>query len=290
MFSTIGYEVELDLYGGNSYEFFKKYTYSHNWEREYYDFQIERNNFLFNISNLKDLYNVISYMRTNIIDEIEHIAIDTKYSIPMNSLYSKMCSGLISNGVHIHLGGDEFISQFIEYANENNIYTGRVFNKFREYIIRAYIDIFGISGRFAFSHHIWGYYRNSIYDYKQKSKFRPALYRHEHKTFEMRLFNLEDIFDIVKMREFLKRIYNFKVEKIEKVRKSRVQSRLESVDSEYNSTWIEFYEKEKNKFKDMISISDLEFKITQKNNIVYYSDLFNEIQNYANDHTVKFYL
>lgn len=290
MFSTIGYEVELDLCGGDSNDFFKNYTYSHNWEREYYDFQVERNNFLFNINDLKDLYNVISYMKTTVINEIEHIAIDTGYSMPMNSLYSKMCSGLISNGVHIHLGGDEFISQFFKYANENELYIGRVFNKFREFIIRTYIDIFGISGRFAFSHHVWGYYRNSIYEYKQKSKFRPALYRHEHKTFELRLFNLEDIFDIVKMREFLKRIYNFKVKKIEKVRKSRVQSRLESVNSEFDSSWIEFYEKEKNRFKDSIYINDYKFKIIQKNNVIYYSKENNKIQNYTHDYSIVFYL
>jgi hypothetical protein len=270
VFKSIGFEVELDLFGGFNDKFFDCYRRAFRWEREYYYHQVERNDFLFNVEDLNDLYGILNYMNKSIISEIKDISYDTDYWIPLNSIYSDVCGSVVSNGIHIHIGGEEFMEEFVRYAVDNDLSLGYVYNKFRQFIVRNYIDIFGLSGRFVFSHHIWGNYRDSSYEFKRKRKFRPALFRYEHNTFEFRLFNLEDLFEVEKMCKFFKKIYNFKVEKIDRVRKCRTQNRLEKINSECDESWIEFFEKEKDKFKESeeLNYNDECFFISQEVRLV----------------------
>ena len=290
MFKSIGFEVELDLFGGSNDEFFDCYRYAFRWEREYYYRQVERNDFLFNVEDLNDLYSILNYMNKSIIFEIKDISYDTDYWIPLNSIYSDVCGSVVSNGIHIHIGGEEFMEEFVRYAVDNDLSLGYVYNKFRQFVVRNYIDIFGLSGRFAFSHHIWGNYRDSVYEFKRKRKFRPALFRYEHNTFEFRLFNLEDLFEVEKMYKFFKKIYNFKVEKIDRVRKCRTQNRLEKINSECDESWIEFFEKEKDKFKESekLNYNDECFFISQEVRLVkQFDDIFKSWDEY---NRVCFYL
>ena len=246
MFSTIGFEIEVDLNCIPSNLFFEKYKNSRTWRREYYLSQVEKNDLMFDVHSSSDLNSIVDNLVCDLELEIERISKCFDVQIPISSVYFNVYDSLVSNGIHIHING---VEEFKDYAVDNGIQVGVLFDKFREFLVRLYIEIFGLSGRFVFSHHVWGHYRSSRYSFKQKSKFRPVVFRREYNTFELRMFNLEDLFDVKRMKKFLRRLYRSKIDRIEKTRKSRIHKKLECMDCEFNDTWIDFVSLYGNKFR-----------------------------------------
>ncbi len=78
--------------------------------------------------------------------------------------------------------------------------------KMAEPLILWYKNTLNCTERSIFSHHIWGYYRESEYSFKRKRRYQPIVYT-KHNTAEFRCFDYQDLFNNQMIRLFTILIY-----------------------------------------------------------------------------------
>jgi hypothetical protein len=153
-------------------------------EREYYSNMIEFNNFLMEGKSKEDLEKIIE----KIVECIKELALEiydnmkNKEALWISEYGFCANDGLVYNGIHLHISVPE-----MEYKYRNGLFS---LDRIRKYIVQYKVEN-NIDLRFLTSHHIWGHYRGSNYQFKQKRKYQPVIWT-SRGTIEIRCLNYFD--------------------------------------------------------------------------------------------------
>jgi len=180
----IGFEFEFML--NSNYipdDLWEKYHI----EREYYRGMFELNNFFYVINKTDSVKNIYKELKKIQID-IHSRLLEFKKNFEQEDLYpdfvSKpiyVCEGLVFNGMHLHIS--------FPYKNKSRF---KKIKNLEPHIVAKKLEI-SPTYRAITSHHIWGNYRPSEYQFKQKNRYQPIIYTGRN-TIEFRLFDYDDLF------------------------------------------------------------------------------------------------
>jgi len=205
---SVGAEVEYMVNKRNNLHYAIGRLNELNLEREYYCQMVEYSNMLYR--NINSTMTSIKMTLTNIVREAETKAVQIReflqtrgkrWKIYVSSIPMKVNSRtVIWNGLHIHIGINDVDVRTI------NGKVVRALSTYWKFINNP--DL-----RFIYSHHLWGYFRPSSYDYKRRSKFKPVLLRPRLNTIEFRLFSFTDIKNL-QLREKLAKFLSILIDGI----------------------------------------------------------------------------
>jgi len=186
----IGFEFEFML---NSNHIPDDLWEKYHIEREYYRGMFELNDFFYIIEktdSVKNIYKELKKIQTDIHSRLLTFKKDFEEEglhpdFTPKPIYT--CEGLVFNGMHLH----------ISFPFKNKKRFEKIKN-LEPHIIAKKLEI-APTYRAVTSHHIWGAYRPSEYQFKQKNRYQPIIYTNKN-TIEFRLFDYDDLF----MKEGLK--------------------------------------------------------------------------------------
>ncbi len=180
----IGMELEYILLDNNynvinDSEYQEYLINEYNLHREFYKFMIELNNYLKQF-NLNEIYNVLSEIKTYVICKANEISKNEGVVVALSEFPFLAYNSLIFNGFHLHLS-----------INRKNFLLKlpplwRILYKIIDFKLK-FCDL-----RFLTSYHIWGYVRNSDYNFKRNARYK--LLNITNFSLEFRAFSFWDIF------------------------------------------------------------------------------------------------
>ena len=146
---------------------------------EFYSYQWEYNAFLMSTQDYP-LHQILK-LATDVIIEIGK-AISSYTCISEEVTPIENTQSIVSNGLHIHISN-----------REKPYYSDRI-EIVRGWVVKRILDECPLNLRFLFSHHIWGAYRPSKYNFKKKRRFAPAVFTSKG-TVEIRALSFFDLLD-----------------------------------------------------------------------------------------------
>ncbi|MEM0333018.1 MAG: hypothetical protein QXX30_00950 [Candidatus Aenigmatarchaeota archaeon] len=184
MKNSIKFGIEIEI-------FCKKYDRSifnePGFKKEYYDFHVEFNDFIYEINEASEIKKSISSIRDWLLRKTKKFKQFAKGDFNLDSI--PVATGkntIVFNGVHLHFS--------FENKNMNNLLE-KNFNNLTNYLLDIHIKNRPLDPRFIFSHHIWGGMKISKHSYKNKSRYLP-LNGTSINTIEIRYLNYNDLLDV----------------------------------------------------------------------------------------------